>query len=562
MRSIKEIVDENRKTIIVYIITGLLIAFLTNYKIKLFQQLIDDFSNHTITIKAIMIYGIVLLSFYLINYIDEYPAKRLENGIYLDFKVLALKKVSKIQYIEYQSLGTGKLTQRIENGANAGKAIIFDFWLCVFRQLIPTIVFSIFFIWRMNHLITYIILCGYVIVFVITKFLLKFLYGIKEKILCNEEMMNHYLVRGFMEMVVFRLNRRFKSEIHKAVHSKVEIVTSKVKMNMIHEAFFTLFAVLVALLNIGILIYAWMNQSTSIGTTVGLISLVENAYTPIAIFNVLFVQYKLNKATFSKFEDFLNMKDDVQIESGVNAKIEQGHIQITNLSFQYNEKKIIDGLNIHIPQGQKIALVGSSGSGKTTLVEILLGLLKYESGSIQIDGYELKEICLNSLYENMGYISQDAPAFDGTIRENILFSQDASDDKIKEVLSKVKLNDVVSKMEEGIYTLIGERGMALSGGERQRLALARLWFQENSIVILDEATSALDNITEDEVMKEVMSLLTDKTVIAIAHRLSSIKNFDRIIVFHEGQIVEQGTFDELLRDGLYFADLYNKSLYQ
>lgn len=560
MSQMKEIIKENKKAIVLYVITGLLIAFLTNYKIKYFQKIIDEFNDHTIRLNTILVYGIVLISFYLLNYFDEYLKQKLRNGIYLDFKIQALKKVSKIQYIEYQSLGTGKLTQSIENGANAGKGIIFDYWLCVCRQLMPTILFSIFFIWKLNPFITYLILFGYVFVFITTNLLLKLLYSIKEKILCNEEMMNHYLVRGFMEMVTFRMSCRFPYEIEKAVKSKNEIIKSKVKMNMIHEAFFTIFAILVAFLNVGILVYAWLNQSVSIGTSVALISLVENAYTPIAIFNVLTVQYKLDKATYSRFEKILNMKEDEQLEKGKSVEVEQGDIKITNLCFQYNNKKVINNLNVEIHKGEKIALVGSSGSGKTTLIKLLLGLLKYDSGSIQIDGNELRDICLESLYKNVSYISQEAPVFDGTVRENIVYNQNQNDQYIQEILVKMRLDDSVSKMDHGIDTLIGERGMILSGGERQRLALARLWFQKNNIVILDEATSALDNITEEAVMNEVLSLLSEKTVIAIAHRLTSIINFDRIIVFYDGRIVEQGTFNELLKNGMYFSDLYHKSI--
>lgn len=560
MSQIKEVIKENRKAIALYVITGLLIAFLTNYKIRYFQKIIDEFNDHTIRVNTILIYGIVSISFYLLNYFDEYPNQKLRSGIYLDFKIQALKKVSKIQYIEYQSLGTGKLTQSIENGANAGKGIIFEYWLCVCRQLIPTILFSVFFIWKLNPFITYLILFGYVFVFIITNLLLKLLYSIKEKILSNEEMMNHYLVRGFMEMVTFRMSCRFPYEIEKAVNSKNEIIKSKVKMNMIHEAFFTIFAILVAFLNVGILIYAWLNQSVSIGTSVALISLVENAYTPIAIFNVLTVQYKLDKATYCRFEKILNMKEDEQLEKGKSVEVEQGDIKITDICFQYNNKKVINNLNVEIHKGEKIALVGSSGSGKTTLIKLLLGLLKYDSGSIQIDGSELRDISLESLYKNVSYISQEAPVFDGTVRENIVHNQNQNDQYIQEILKKMKLNDSVSKMDRGIDTLIGERGMILSGGERQRLALARLWFQKNNIVILDEATSALDNITGEAVMNEVMNLLSEKTVIAIAHRLTSIKNFDRIIVFSDGHIVEQGTFHELLKNGMYFSDLYHKNM--
>lgn len=557
MKTIKQIVHNNRKTIAIYIVIGVVIAFLTNYKLKLFQQIIDGFTARSITLGSIVIYGGVLISFYLLNYIDEYPAKKLENGIYLDLKIFALKKISRIDYMEYQSLGTGELTQRIENGASAGKEVVFDFWLCVVRQLLPTVLFSVYFIWRLNPLITYILLGGYVIIFFITRWLLKFLYGIKEKILCDEERMNHYLVRGFMEMVVFRLNRRFPSEIKRVTVAKDDIVSSKVKMNMIHEAFFTLFALLVAILNIGVLVYAWMNPQISIGTTVALLSLIENAYTPIAIFNVLFVTYKLNLAGFHRYDEFLQKREDSQLTSGKRIDKVEGNIEIKDLTYAYGTKKVINNVDLAIKQGEKIALVGSSGSGKTTLIQILLGLLKYDDGSIKIDGNNLDEICLEDYYRSVSYISQDTPVFDGTMKENIVLEQDVSEDELHTALKSVRLDDVVEKMEEGINTLVGERGITLSGGERQRVALARLWFHKNQLVILDEATSALDNITEEEVMKAVMAHLEGSTVIAIAHRLTSIIGFDRILVFDDGQIVEQGTFDELLQKGGYFTELYN-----
>lgn len=562
MKHIKVILKENYKVISLYIVTGLIIAFLTNYKDIYFQQVVDNFTNHSLTMKNIVTYGIILTSFYLMNYIDEYPAKKLENGIYLDFKLLALKKISKIPFITYRSLGTGKLTQRIENGAQAGKQILFDYWLCVIRQLLPTILFSIWFIWKIDPRIAYFIFAGYVVVFIVTNILLKMLYKMKEKILYNEEMFNHYLVRGFMEMVVFRLNRRFPEEIKKATVAKREIVNAKVKMNMIHEAFFTIFACIVALLDLGVLLFAWKYQSISVGSVIALLALIENAYTPIAIVNVLFVQYKLDKETYERFSQFLDVKDDEQLEQGESIPSYRGEIIIKNLTFQYNQHSIFKNLNMVVHPGEKIALVGTSGSGKTTCIELLLGLLKYDQGSIQIDGVELKEIKLNNFYDNVSYISQEAPIFDGTIKENLVYNQSSRKEEMYEALGNVELLDTVNKMEQGIDTVIGERGMTLSGGERQRLALARLWFQKNDIVILDEATSALDTITEEKVMNQVMELLADKTVIAIAHRLSSVKEFDRILVFQNGEIVEEGTFAELLRKDSYFKELYYKNIYQ
>ncbi len=560
MRYIKEILLKNKMLVVIYIATGILIAFLTNYKVNYLQKVINGLTDSTLTLDNIIVYGVILISYYVVNYIDEYPGKKLENGIFLDFKLLSLKKISKIDYLEYQSLGTGRLTQRIENGSEAGKSILYNFWLCLLRQLIPTICFSVLFIWKINNNITYAILIGYIVIFIVTNLLLKALYQLKEKILCNEEKMNHFLVRGFMEMVVFRLENRFSSEIKKASRAQREIVNSKVKMNMIHEAFFSIFALLVALLDVGVLLYAWNNKNLSVGGAVALISLIDNAYTPIAIFNVLFVQYKLDKAAFKNFEEFLEMKDDLQLDRGKLMVNCNGNIEIKDLSFSYKNRRIFENFNLIISPGEKVAFVGSSGSGKTTLVKLILGLLKYTNGSIKLNGQELSELCLNNLYENICYVSQDPPVFDGTVRENITFDKKTDDNALKEALKKVQLLQTITSMKDGLETMIGERGTILSGGEKQRLALARLWFHENNIVILDEATSAMDNLTEEIVMDEVIHLLKNKTVLAIAHRLNSIKGFDRIIVFHEGKIVEQGTFAELMESNSYFTDLYNASV--
>ncbi|KGM92843.1 ABC transporter ATP-binding protein [Clostridium novyi A str. 4552] len=560
MKYMKEILLKNKILVIIYIIIGIVSAFLTNYKIDYLQKVINGLTDNNLKLGNIIVYGVILISYYMVNYIDEYPGKKLGNQIFLDFKLLSLKKISKIDYLEYQSLGTGKLTQRIENGSEASKSITYDFGLCVLRQLIPNICFSVLFIWKINSNITYGILIGYIVIFIITNVLLKVLYKLKEKILCNEEKMNHFLVRGFMEMVVFRLENRFPSEIKKASKAQREIVNSKVKMNMIHEAFFTIFALLVAVLDVGVLLYAWYSKTISVGGAVALISLIDNAYTPIAIFNVLFVQYKLDKSTFKRFQEFLEMKDDFQLNEGNLMMDCSGDIEIKKLSFAYKNRTIFKEFDLTITYGEKVAFVGSSGSGKTTLIKLILGLLKYDNGSIKINGQEVSEICLNSLYENISYISQDSPVFDGTIRENIVFDEKISDSNLNEALKKVQLFEITNNMKDGLETMIGERGTILSGGEKQRLALTRLWFHENNIVILDEATSAMDNITEELVMDEVINLLKDKTVLAISHRLNSIKEFDRIIVFNQGKIVGQGTFAELMKSNSYFINLYNGSV--
>lgn len=558
MNYLKEIIKKNRILVFIYALTGIAIAFLNNYSADYFQKIIDRFNDSTLTTGTVIIYGVVLIFLCIINYADEYPGRKLEHSIYLNLKLKALKKISRIDYEAYETMGTGKLIQRIENGASAGKGILFDFYLCLIRELVPSIIFSMLFIYRISKTIMYSILAGYVVVFIITNLLLKALYKIKERILSSEEKMNHYLVRGFMEMVVFRINKRFSREIEKAAACKKEIVDSKVKMALIHEAFFTVFALLIIFIKIGIILYVWMTKSITIGAAAALITLVDNAYTPIAIFNVLFVQYKLDRTAFRRYTDFLDSADDKQLEQGIKIQGLKGDISLDKLSFGYGSRAIFHKLNLKIDHGENVALVGESGSGKSTLIKLLAGLLKPGSGTILVDNYNLSELCLNSYYDHISYISQESPVFDGTLRENLIFDKKVNEDQIIEVLKKVNLLELYSKLDKGLDTELGEKGITLSGGERQRLALARLWFENADIVILDEATSAMDNLTEEYIMKQVMDYLREKTVIIIAHRLNSIRNFDKIIAFREGKIIGQGSFDELMSDNTYFKELYEK----
>lgn len=250
---------------------------------------------------------------------------------------------------------------------------------------------------------------------------------------------------------------------------------------------------------------------------------------------------------------------DQQLTSGQAMQNCRGEITIKNLCFRFGERLLFDQLNLCIRPGEKVAFVGESGSGKSTLLKIIAGLVKYESGEVKIDGKELKGLQLYSLYEHLSYLSQDSTVFDGTLRENIAFDRSARDREILLAIEKAQLAPLFQTMTGGLETQIGERGTILSGGERQRVAIARLWLEQREITILDEATSALDNLTEKAVMRETIGTLSNKTVIAVAHKLSSIADFDRIIVFQNGRIHAQGSFTELLQTNEYFARLYKSS---
>ena len=560
MNYLKEIAGKNKFWICIYISLGIGLSFLSNYNISFFQKLIDKFTDGTLSLPVILVYGGLLLLLCLGNYLDEYPMQKLNNGIYLDLKLLALYKTSRIDYLAYQSMGTGKLIQRVENGAMAGKNILCQFWFRIARELLPSALFSLFFIYRLNHVIACTVACGYLLVFFITNLLLKLLYRMKERVLDNEELLNHFLTRGFMEMVVFRLNRKFGAEIKKAEKARDQIVRSKIGISFIHEAFFAAFAILITLIKAALIIYAWYTRSISIGSVVALLTLVDNAYTPIAIFNVLFVQFRLDSSAFGRYADFLDLPEESRLFEGKKLPEFHGDINIRKAVFSYHDMPVLKEVSLSISPGEKVALAGNSGSGKSTLIKLIAGLLKTEEGSISIDGNDLNRLNLDSYYRHITYIPQESPVFDGTLRENLFFDALLPDEDAIRILNKVQLKGWFDNLPDGLDTQLGEKGIKLSGGERQRLALARLWFSSSRLIILDEATSAMDNVTEELVMNEVLSLTNGRNIIAIAHRLNSIRSFDRIILLKNGRLEGDGSFSVLMTYNPYFQELYRAGM--
>ena len=557
MRLFKEVIKNNLKIIILYVLIGIIINFLDLYSVTYYQKILDAFQFKTLTLVPLIIYGVLLIVSTILGYIENYPEQQVKNKLYLDFKLQSLKKMKVIDYLEYQKIGTGRLTQKAEDGATASRDIMINFWLKLFRYLLPTAIFSLIFIFRVKKEYVLFVFLGYIIVVIISNLILKKLYKLKESILLNQEFLNKHLVRGFMELVVFRTNKKFDTEIKVTKEGIKNIVDGKTKIKLVHEIFFTVFALIVNILKVVVLGYAVLKSDLSVGAVVTVISLLGKAYEPIAIFNVEYVDYKLNKVTVNKYIELLDIKDDKALDTGIKLKTIDGNIEFKNVSYSYNdEKNIINDLSFKINKNSSIALVGESGSGKSTIIKLIIGLIKYNKGKVLIDDKELSKLNLNSFYDNVTYVSQEAPIFDGTLRENLVFDKKIPDDEILKVLSLVCLDKFYEKLENSLDTELGEKGVRMSGGERQRVALARLFFDDSKIIILDEATSAMDNITEKLVMENVVKQLDNKTLVVIAHRLETIKDVDKIYVLSDGIIQEEGKYNELLNMNGYFTKLY------
>ena len=242
-------------------------------------------------------------------------------------------------------------------------------------------------------------------------------------------------------------------------------------------------------------------------------------------------------------------------DSAIAHSITQGKIEFRQVNFSYSlEKKVFDNLSITIQPGQRVGLVGFSGSGKSSFVNLILRQFDPQSGQIFIDGVDIRDMTQDALHAQISLIPQDPSLFHRTLIENIRYGQlDATDEEVIEAARKAYAHDFIAQIKEGYDSLVGERGIKLSGGQRQRIAIARVILKDAPILILDEATSSLDSITEKAIQDTLDSAMNGKTVIVVAHRLSTIAHLDRILVFDQGRIIEDGTHTKLLaRCGAYY----------
>jgi len=241
-------------------------------------------------------------------------------------------------------------------------------------------------------------------------------------------------------------------------------------------------------------------------------------------------------------------------------QVTRGDIEFRDIGFSYGpDQAIFQHLNIVIPAGQKVGLVGSSGSGKSTLLSLLLRLYDVQKGEVLIDGVDVRDVTQHSLHQQIGLIPQEPGLFHRSIRENIHYGRlDASMDEVAEAIYRAGASEFIDSMEHGYESLVGERGVKLSGGQRQRIAIARVLLKNAPILVMDEATSSLDSITERFIQDKLDEIMEGKTVLVVAHRLSTVAHLDRILVFDKGRVVEDGTHDQLLRLGGQYAHLWNR----
>ena len=310
--------------------------------------------------------------------------------------------------------------------------------------------------------------------------------------------------------------------------------------------------------------YLISNNQLTPGGFVSFITALLMLYHPIKSIGNSFANVQISFMAMERVFGRLESKPSIRNKPHAVklAKIKKG-IEYRNVSFEYVPgRPVLKGVSLTIPKGHAVAFVGNSGGGKTTFVNLLPRFYDVTGGSITIDGTDVRDLNLDSLRDHIAVVFQDNVLFDGTIRENILLGkEDATEAEIQQAVKNACLEEFIGTLPDGLDSEIGERGVLLSGGQRQRIAIARAFIKNAPIVILDEATSALDNKSEQIVQQAIYNLMEDRTVFIVAHRLSTVRNADLIVVIDHGEIVETGRHNELIeRPNSIYGSLYKTQL--
>lgn len=303
------------------------------------------------------------------------------------------------------------------------------------------------------------------------------------------------------------------------------------------------------LLMIGTSVYLFQNHMISIGAVIMVVAIVGDLSSQFVFIGQ---QIRDTVGYYGQAKEglgeILSKHVITDYPDAASLSVSKGEIKIESVDFSYEKTKVFRNFSLFIPAGQKIGLVGRSGAGKTTFASLLLRHFDVQGGSIKIDEQNISQITLESLRQAIAFVPQDTSLFHRTIKENIGYSNPkATEGEIRKAAELAQADDFIQELPSGYDTLVGERGVKLSGGQRQRIAVARAFLKDAPILVLDEATSSLDSESEHAIQVSLEELMENRTVIAIAHRLSTLKKMDRIVILEEGKIVEDGTIDELLK---------------
>ena len=518
--------------------------------------------------RLIVIFGIGLLAVYLVrmglNYFVQYYGHVMGVKMQAEMRSDMFRRLEELPYSFYDSHETGKIMSRMTNDlmdiselAHHGPENLLISGI--------TIITSFCYLISINVPLTLIVFaCVPLLVIISLSLRVKMRDAFKKSRESVAEI-NAALESSISGIRVTKAFTNSEKETEKFEVGNGKFVSSRSAaykaMGQFHSgtSFVTDIFNVVVLIAGGLFLY---NNKISFGDYSTFIVSIGIFVTPVMTLINFMEQYQNGVTGFERFVEIMDAKPEKDSDGAKDAGKLSGDIALSHVSYSYDgAKEVLRDVSLKINKGETFALVGPSGGGKTTICHLIPHFYDVTDGQILLDGKEIHSLTMESVRRNIGIVQQDIYLFNASVRENILYGRlDATDEEVMEAAKRANIHDYILSLPEGYETKIGERGVKLSGGQKQRLSIARVFLKDPSILILDEATSALDNATEILIQKSLDELCKGRTTIVVAHRLSTVRNADRIAVVDEGHIIEEGTHKELLEKGGEYAALYNAQL--
>jgi len=559
-RGIFSIIKPYRFTLISSILFFIATSLLQLVSPMLSRILVDDYIRAdtiprvtAFATVVLIIFGVSLFS-KLLSVIRGLITIQMGEGVIVRLRKQIFDKINRLSLRCIQRRTTGELMQRINSDTQVIRDFITSEMATVIEQvlvLISVTIIVFLYDWRLALLVLVPVPLVMFLYMTFHKYIRR-MYHRQWKMNARANTVLHDIFSGIREVKAYGTEQRETARYDKAI-------TDERKIQIRNEVFFgKIQPILSFLMGAGqylLLYYAGKSILSGNGMSYGELtqftSYITMVYGPLRYMTTLPRRLVRTGTAFSNILDLIEDEDEMLEDPDITSHSINGHIVMKDLGFSYNsEREILHNINLDIRPGEMIGLVGRSGVGKTTLVNLIMRMYEANKGSLTIDGIDIKNISKEDLRTNVGAVLQETYLFSGSIYDNIAYAKPhATKEEVIQAAQTAGAHDFIVKMPDGYNSYVGERGSTLSGGERQRIAIARALLRDPKILILDEATSALDTETEAKVQNALAELIKGRTVIAIAHRLSTLRNANRIIVLDRGTVAEEGSHEDLMKKG-------------